>query len=258
MTLSQRQQLVTLGFMVLVLFVLRELRLLMEAKERATPINSGSTNLSLPPFVVESSDMHQKPQVATPHASERPKSKSEVTNIQVVSENTLESAPQESELPNITSYETKLKEALEEVKSLQASRLFEGKAQKSLTRDPTNLVRRVSHAEIKEVHRSTSKHEYSRSMLSGQLASVPGDPSRSRVSRAPTLPFAGVFMCNDVAESYGAAWMIHKKKFMNTPFGPPWTEKFDLSDSMLVFRENLALPPRLHFLTFAHFCYCNN
>ena len=41
------------------------------------------------------------------------------------------------------------------------------------------------------------------------------------------LPFAGVTMCYDVSESYGAAWIIHKKKFLRTGFGPPWTEPFD-------------------------------
>lgn len=37
-------------------------------------------------------------------------------------------------------------------------------------------------------------------------------------------------MCRDVAESYGAAFIVHKSKFMKTGFGGVWTEKFDLND----------------------------
>jgi hypothetical protein len=44
------------------------------------------------------------------------------------------------------------------------------------------------------------------------------------------LPFSGAFMCHDVSESYGAAWIIHKRKFLKTGFGPPWTEHFDTKD----------------------------
>ena len=31
-------------------------------------------------------------------------------------------------------------------------------------------------------------------------------------------------MCHDVAESYGAAWLIHHSKFMAMRVGRPWTE----------------------------------
>jgi hypothetical protein len=44
------------------------------------------------------------------------------------------------------------------------------------------------------------------------------------------LPFSGVFMCHDVSESYGAAWIIHKSKFLKTGFGPPWTAPFDTKE----------------------------
>jgi len=44
------------------------------------------------------------------------------------------------------------------------------------------------------------------------------------------LPFAGVFMCHDVSESYGAAWIISREKFLATGFGPPWTKPFDTAD----------------------------
>lgn len=44
------------------------------------------------------------------------------------------------------------------------------------------------------------------------------------------VPFSGVFMCHDVSESYGAAWIIHKSKFLKTGFGPPWTAPFDTKE----------------------------
>ena len=74
------------------------------------------------------------------------------------------------------------------------------------------------------------------------LTDVPLKSLRSKISRRaavpslpmplspPALPFAGTYMCHDVAESYGAAWIVHKEKFLQTGFGPPWTEKFSLSD----------------------------
>jgi len=91
----------------------------------------------------------------------------------------------------------------------------------------------------KRRHQGNQDNDDSSSSASPRVPSFEGLSSGLRANRTAfgpskagqkQLPFSGAFMCHDVSESYGAAWIIHKRKFLKTGFGPPWTEHFDTKD----------------------------